>query len=181
MAAIVAIDAQGATFTQASVLPAQPPQAGTAQPTEADALTLVITESDAGHFAGWVRTGQTFDVLPPSTPLSGSLSPVCRFYGRPEAGLDSHFYSTSPAECQAVIDRFSAAWSYESGDVFVAYLPDPATGNCPLNTTPLYRVYDNRSDVNHRYTTSIDIRSQMINAGWMPEGDGLNAVAMCVL
>jgi hypothetical protein len=140
-----------------------------------------IAALDTGRFPGWVRTGQTFNVMPSATPLSESLSPVCRFYGRPEAGLDSHFYSASPTECQGVIDRFSNAWIYESGDVFVAYLPDPATGSCPSNTTPLYRVYDNRSDVNHRYTTSIDIRSQMINAGWLPEGYGLNAVAMCVL
>ena len=146
----------------------------TANPQEIAAL-------DAGHFPGWVRTGQTFKVLPSATPLSGSLSPACRFYGRPEAGLDSHFYSASAAECQAVIDSFSSAWMYESGDVFDAYLPDAATGNCPLNTMPLYRVYNNRPDVNHRYTTSIDVRSQMINAGWVPEGYGANAVAMCVL
>ena len=146
----------------------------TADPREIAAL-------DAGLFPGWIRTGQTFEVLPSATPLSGSLSQVCRFYGKPEAGLDSHFYSASLAECQAVVDRFSGAWVYESGNVFVAYLPDAATGNCPLNTTPLYRVYDNRSDVNHRYTPSIDTRSRMINAGWVPEGYGLNAVAMCVL
>jgi hypothetical protein len=142
---------------------------------------LEIAALDADRFPGWVRTGQTFNVLSSATPISGLLSPVCRFYGRPEAGLDSHFYSASPAECQAVIDRFSGAWAYESGDVLVAYLPDPETGSCPSNTTPLYRVYDNRPDVNHRYTTSINIRSQMINAGWLPEGYGLNAVAMCVL
>jgi hypothetical protein len=140
-----------------------------------------INTLDTGYFPGWVRTGQTLTVLPPTAPLSGSLSPVCRFYGKPEAGLDSHFYSAAPAECQAVIDQFSSAWIYESGNVFETYLPSATNGSCPENTMPVYRVYNNRQDVNHRYTTSINVRSQMINAGWVPEGYGGNTVAMCAL
>ena len=134
---------------------------------------------DANYFPGWVRTGQSFNVLPPSTVPSSDTSPVCRFYGKPEAGLDSHFYSAFPAECQAVIDRFPNAWLLESSDVFVVYLPAQSDGTCPGGTTPVYRVYDNRPDVNHRYMTSLSIRTKMIEAGWIPEGYGPDAVVMC--
>jgi hypothetical protein len=131
---------------------------------------------DNSVFPGWARTGQTFKAYPPS---DASHAPVCRFYGRPEAGLDSHFYSASIPECQAVIARFSNAWIYESGNVFTIDLPDLATGACAPTALPVYRLYNNRVDVNHRYTTSLALRAQMMNAGWIAEGYGALAVAMC--
>jgi len=134
---------------------------------------------DAGVHPGWTRTGQQFSVYPPSDSAPPH-SPVCRFYGRPEAGLDSHFYSASPVECQAVIAQFSNAWVLESNDVFAVVLPDATTGACSSGLLPLYRVYNHRADVNHRYTTSLAIRAQMIAAGWIAEGYGPQAVAMCV-
>jgi len=138
-----------------------------------------INVLDANYFPGWTRTGLSFNVLSPSTVPSTDISAVCRFYGKPEAGLDSHFYSAFPAECQAVIDRFSDAWILESSNVFMVYLPNDTDGACPGTTTPIYRIYDDRADANHRYTTSLFVRSQMIAAGWLPEGYGPNAVAMC--
>ena len=141
----------------------------TADSPEIDAL-------DNGVFPGWARTGQTFKAYPPS---DASHSPVCRFYGRPEAGLDSHFYSVSIPECQAVIARFSSAWIYESGDVFTLDAPDPADGACSPAALPVYRLYNNRADANHRYTTSLAVRARMMNAGWIAEGYGPLAVAMC--
>jgi hypothetical protein len=139
-----------------------------------------ILKLDTGVLAGWARTGQAFAVYPAADSTLPNHSPVCRFYGRPEAGLDSHFYSASPAECQAVIDRFSNAWIYESGDVFAVSLPSPADGSCAVGTLPLYRLYNNRADVNHRYTTSLVIQAQMVAAGWIAEGYGPHDVAMCV-
>lgn len=134
---------------------------------------------DTGVHPGWMRTGQQFNVYLPGDAASPH-SPVCRFYGRPEAGLDSHFYSASPAECQAVVARFSNAWVLESNDVFAVVLPDLASGACPSGTLLVYRVFNNRADVNHRYTTSLAIRAQMLAAGWIAEGYGPQAVAMCV-
>jgi len=139
-----------------------------------------IAKLDSGYFAGWTRTGQAFAVYAAQDSALPNHSPVCRFYGRPEAGLDSHFYSASPAECQAVIDRFSNAWIYESGDVFAVALPDPVSGACPAGTLPVYRLYNGRADVNHRYTTSTAIQAQMIALGWIAEGYGPGSVAMCV-
>ena len=72
------------------------------------ALPNEIAALDAGMFVGWQRTGLAFKVAAAGDTLPGS-TPVCRFYGRPEAGLDSHFYSASPAECAAVQQNFAGA------------------------------------------------------------------------
>jgi len=60
-------------------------------------------------------------------------------------------------------------------------LPDPATGACPSGDVPVYRVWNQRFDSNHRYTTSTAIRDQMIARGGVAEGYGPNAVALCAL
>jgi hypothetical protein len=138
---------------------------------------LEMSRLDFGYTWGWVRTGETFGVAP---AFKGTGAAVCRFYGLPAAGLDSHFYSASPAECDAVKQRFPGAWVFESSDVFGAGLPDTSDGSCPPGLRPLYRLYNNRGDSNHRYTTSESMRSQMIAKGWVPEGYGQTAVAMCV-
>ena len=44
---------------------------------------------------------------------------------------------------------------------------------------PVYRLYNNRADVNHRYTTSLSIRSDMIAKGYIREGYGPLGVVMC--
>jgi hypothetical protein len=132
---------------------------------------------DTGTFEGWTRTGQQWNVFPSGT---GGGTPVCRFYGRPEAGLDSHFYSGSPAECASVAARFATAWILESSNVFKAQLPNPGNGACPIATIPLYRVYNGRADVNHRFSTSRSLRDAMVAQGWIAEGYGDAAVALCV-
>ena len=143
-----------------------------------DPAEMALMDSD--HFHGWSRTGATFDALPPATSPVGGASPVCRFYGKPEKGLDTHFYSASAVECQQVGDRFPDAWIFESAAVFAVYLP-AIDGSCPPATVPLYRVYNNRRDANHRYSTSVATRDGMVARGWIAEGYGADAVAMCVL
>ena len=44
---------------------------------------------------------------------------------------------------------------------------------------PVYRVWDNRADTNHRYTTSVTVRQQMLAQGWIGEGYGPTQVIMC--
>jgi hypothetical protein len=48
-----------------------------------------------------------------------------------------------------------------------------------MGTAPIYRLYDNRPDANHRYTTDAQIRLAMIASGWIPEGYGPMGVVMC--
>jgi hypothetical protein len=153
----------------------------TANPVEIAAL-------DGGVFPGWVRTGQQFLVYQsdPASPGNSLLSPVCRFYGLPSVGLDSHFFSASPGECAAVAARWPDAWLLETSTAFYVFLPEPQyaypldPGACPFGTQPLYRLFNNRADINHRYTTSLTIRQQMLDAGWLSEGYGSLGVAMCV-
>ena len=132
---------------------------------------------DIGYFRGWKRTGDHWTVVAPGSGAS-ALTPVCRFYGRPEAGLDSHFYSASPAECADVERKFPTSWAKESDNVFEVYLPDPTTGACPADALPIYRYFNGRSDANHLFFT---IGLTILPAGWVVEGYGPPPlpVAMC--
>ena len=139
-----------------------------------------IQKLDSGAVVGWQRTGYSFWVWPDAATAPNGTSPTCRFYGRPEAGLDSHFYTASVDECNAVLARFSDAWILESPNFFYVYLPDTLTGECPQGTAPIYRLYDNRADADHRYIPFQNIDwLDNVGHGWVPEGYGPNAVVMC--
>jgi len=133
-----------------------------------------INALDSGHFPGWARTGRIFEAYPQATP---GASPVCRFYIPPAQG-DSHFYSASAAECAEVVARFPS-FIEESPNVMYIDLPDPTTGACPGADVPVYRMWDNRADSNHRYTTDPAVRAQMVAKGWIAEGYGPAQVIMC--
>jgi hypothetical protein len=139
-----------------------------------------IAKLDAGALPGWQRTNLSFKVFDPAANVAG-VSPVCRFYGKPEAGLDSHFYSASPAECAQVTLRYSDSWFAETDNAFGVWLPDLQTGQCPANSTPVYRSLNNRSDSNHRFTTDPVVHRSMIARGYIAEGYGAPPmpVAMC--
>ena len=139
-----------------------------------------IAKLDAGVFVGWQRTNESFNVFDPQTPVNGA-SPVCRFYGKPSAGLDSHFYSASPAECQDVRQRFAGVWVEESANAFGVWLPDIRTGQCPGDSVPVYRSWNNRADSNHRFTTNPAVQQAMLARGYVAEGYGPGPllVAMC--
>jgi len=138
------------------------------------ASSTEIADLDGGVHAGWVRTGLSFKAYGGST---AGANPVCRFYLPPAFG-DSHFYSASPAECAQVAAKFPG-FVYETPATFYVGLPDAATGACPAGWTPVYRVWDNRADTNHRYTTSATVRQQMLGQGWVGEGYGPLQVGMC--
>lgn len=146
----------------------------TANPAEMDLL-------DRGVTAGWTRTGEAFKVMFGETAQSSAKS-VCRFYGLPSAGLDSHFFSASMSECVDVLDRWPSQWLLETTDAFAVVTESPVS-TCSGSSQALYRLYNNRPDVNHRYTTSAATRDAMIAKGWILEGSGTPAVlgmAMCV-
>ena len=144
------------------------------------ALPAEIADLDAGAHVGWARTGYSFKVFDPATAVANA-SPVCRFLGRPEAGLDSHFYSASPAECADVLRLFANAWAEETDNAFGVYLPDTQSGQCPANSIPVYRSWNNRADSNHRFTTDANVQRTMLAKGYKAEGYGPGPlyVAMC--
>jgi hypothetical protein len=150
-----------------------------------------IDAIDSGRTTGWQRTGETFMVGGSAKTDLGIEyhyvgGPVCRYY-IPAAEGDSHFYSASQEECAAVRRQFPS-FVLESDAVFYAALPDITTGECSamaglldgdIPLAPVYRLWDGRQDANHRLTTSLAIRSEMIARGWLPEGYGPVGVVMC--
>lgn len=139
------------------------------------AASAEIGALDAGQFAGWSRTGQTFKVYPLNT---AGASNVCRFFSTSFAPKSSHFYTPFAAECGSV--RQNRDWQFEA-EVFAMKVPD-AVGSCAAGTVPLYRLYNNgRSGApNHRYVASMSVRSQMLSQGWISEGYGAQGVIGCV-
>lgn len=135
-----------------------------------------IRALDQGTQPGWARTGQSFFAFPVASATSGQ--PVCRYYGLPAAGLNSHFYSASANECAQVAASFPGAWLLEASDVFRIAVPS-SVGDCPAGTEPVYRLWNNRRDSNHRYTMNAGIREAMVAKGYVSEGYGPLGVAMC--
>ncbi len=139
------------------------------------AAPLEIAALDSGQFAGWARTGESFDVLALNEAASAN---VCRFWsGQTFAPKSSHFYTPFDWEC-AIVKGYPA-WQFE-GEVFAMMLADPF-GACAGGTIPLYRLYnDGKGNApNHRYTTSMAIRAEMLAQGWIAEGRGIGVIG-CV-
>jgi hypothetical protein len=128
-----------------------------------------IAGLDAGVFAGWARTGESFTVWTNGT----GLVETCRFFTIAFAPKSSHFYTANSAECDAV--GRDPTWRFEKVAFLVA-IPD-AGGQCPVGVR-LYRLYnDGRTGApNHRYTTRLAIRDQMIAQGFVPEDDATGCV-----
>lgn len=134
---------------------------------------------DAGALPDWQRTGRSIPVHARAPANPNSVQPVCRYYGLPYAGLDTHFFSAFPPECAHVVQAWPDQWILESQNAFHAFLPKTTNGECPNGTQPIYRFYNGRPDVNHRYTTSIAVAQDMSARGWIAEGWGPASVAMC--
>jgi hypothetical protein len=119
---------------------------------------------------GWHQTGQSFKVW--TTPNQGpsAVSPVCRFYGRPAGGPNSHFFTASVEECAIV--KNSPGWFYEGVGFYI--LPVGTNPRrCPAGYLSVNRAYNNRAaqnDSNHRFTTSDSTIREMGEDGWGVEG-----------
>ena len=114
--------------------------------------------------------------------LRGYLDGVCRFYIPAEHG-NSHFFSALPAECATVAALATTNPNYsgyveETAAAFFVATPFP-DGACAYKWTPVYRLWNQRADSNHRYTIDPAIKAQMIARGYVAEGVGADAVAMC--
>jgi uncharacterized protein DUF5666/uncharacterized protein DUF5648 len=130
------------------------------------ASTAEIAALDSGAFGGaWQRTGQTFNV--------GGTTAVCRFYGMPPRGPDSHFFTADPSECAFVMGQFSG-WTFEGH----AFATTPAVGGqCAPGLLPVNRFFNNPTsagEINHRFTVTQQAFDQTLAMGWINEG-----VVMC--
>jgi hypothetical protein len=136
-------------------------------------LPSEIAILDAGvQIKGWVRTGSTLRAY---TSAQAATSRICRFYIPPNLG-DSHFFGRGTAECNATAQS-NPSFTLEDAAFMHMFLPNQ--GVCPASTTPVYRVFSNRPDANHRYMTDRAVRDQMVARGWLAEGDGPDLVVMC--
>ena len=132
-----------------------------------------IAKLDAGvAIRGWERTGRTLKAFATAQP---GTSPVCRYYIPPGYG-DSHFYGRGAAECDATGANFPHL-TLEAREF--TYVVLPVNGECPDGLTPIYRVFSNRTDANHRYMDDRAVRAEMVARGWVVEGDGFDRVVMC--
>lgn len=120
---------------------------------------------DTGTLAGWTRTGYVFKGY--AVGAAQGL-PVCRFYGTPGTGPNTHFYTLDAREC-AILHAMPQTWTYE-GYVFQAVAALNAV--CPANLTVVSRFFNNGmgGQPNHRYTTSPVIAAELLDAGWVAEG-----------
>ena len=136
----------------------------TAFPEEAAAL-------DGGAFAGaWRRTGYAFAVWSADDP--GTVD-VCRFFGTPGVGPNSHFYTGIAPECAAL--RANPLWTYEAHRLSACACP-PTTHARRARVRSIGCTTTRRrsSQVNHRFTADGATYNAMRAAGWIGEG-----VAFC--
>lgn len=141
-------------------------------------LTAARSEIDnieaGGAGAGWMRTGYNFRAF--ATRAAPAYSnPVCRFYGTPGVGPNSHFYTGFPSEC-AYIQSTDPGWLFE-GWAFNVVMPE--AGICRQGFKPIFRAYNGLAalnDSNHRYTVDAFEYQRMLQAGWQPEGPVMCAV-----
>jgi serine protease len=137
---------------------------------------------DAGAAGpGWARSGlviKAYSLAKPPRPYGRTATlaaPACAFRFVNAAGPESWFYTTKPAECEAV--KGQPGWRYE-GTAFHAARVD-AAGRCPPGQLVVQRAYNNgaaRGELNHRFTTSDSTLREMVRRGWVDEGP-----AMCAL
>jgi hypothetical protein len=147
------------------------------------ALQPDIDALDSGRIAGWTRTGLSFKVFPTALAGGAGVNGVCRYLIPPQHG-DSHFFSASPGECAAVANKIGVDPNYsgyilETASAFFIALPNTTTGACPFGTVPVFRLFNNRADANHRYTADPAVQAAMVARGYIAEGYGPSATIMC--
>jgi len=108
---------------------------------------------------GWTRTGVTWNAWanPGDDP---NAVPVCRFFGTPGRGPNSHFYTADANECALV--KQNPGWTFEA---IAFYIEVPNNGACAnAATTPVYRSFYPGADVsqsNHRFLSDLTMFERM--------------------
>jgi len=161
---------------------------GDALPRRPAAPTIDVTEfhnardgqyfitGDAGEIAlldggklgpDWSRTGASFKAWPKDASAIGAL-PVCRFFGTPGIGPNSHFYTAYAHECGIV--RNDSHWM-EEGVTFRARLP--VGGVCDAGDVTVSRLFSAGATTTasrHRYVVDAATADAMQAQGFVLEG-----------
>jgi hypothetical protein len=107
---------------------------------------------------GWTRTGVTWSAWA-NAGDSATAVPVCRFFGTPGKGPNSHFYTADANECAVV--KQNPGWTFEA---IAFYIEVPQLGACKAGTTPVYRSFYPGADVsqsNHRFLPDLTMSEHM--------------------
>ena len=132
----------------------------TANPAETAILDANI------QFPGWQRTGVAFSAYANAGDSVDAL-PVCRFFGTPGVGPNSHFYTADANECE--ITKKNPDWIFEA---IAFYIPLPAVsgifaGACPGTAQTVYRSFYPgaiKSESNHRFLPDLTMHEHMAGA-----------------
>ncbi|MFO1305474.1 MAG: DUF1800 family protein [Burkholderiales bacterium] len=119
---------------------------------------------------GWTRTGVTFNVWRTADDDPTAV-PVCRFFGTPGVGPNSHFYTADAAECATV--KANPNWTYEA---IAFHVEVPQGGACKPGTEAIYRSFypgANVSQSNHRFLPDLTMHQKMASSST------LEGVVMC--
>jgi len=111
--------------------------------------------------ADWQRTGQRFATHRTDSTVGAEM---CRFWGNDGAAINTHFYSTLPADCAAVRAQ---PWARDEGIVMRAQTL--AGGACPADTEKVIRFF-NQSTINHRYIGESLLARTTLGPGWVSDG-----------
>jgi uncharacterized protein (DUF1800 family) len=136
----------------------------TAYPEEAASLDQGVVVK------GWTRTGVTWSAWA-NPGDSATAVPVCRFFGTPGIGPNSHFYTADAAECALV--KKNPLWTFEA---IAFYIDTPTGAACQSGTTPIYRSFYPGADVsqsNHRFLPDLTMFEHMAGSSI------LEGVVMC--
>jgi hypothetical protein len=137
--------------------------------TGAGEINSILT---GGAGPGWELTGEAFKAYPqmPSDAFT-AVAPVCRFYGVPAGGPNSHFFTVDADEC-ALVKR-NGGWFYEGIGFYILPAGPQGPGACPFGMLQVNRAYNNgfiTNDSNHRFSTSDSTMREMGRKGWTVEG-----------
>jgi Protein of unknown function (DUF1800)/Repeat of unknown function (DUF5648) len=130
-----------------------------------------VAALDAGQpVAGWVRTGVAWNAWKGAGERVAAV-PVCRFFGTPGVGPNSHFYTADAAECATV--KQNPDWTYEA---IAFHIEVPQGAACASGNEPIYRSFypgANKSQSNHRFLPDLTMHQNMAAASI------LEGVVMC--
>ena len=123
-------------------------------------------------FPDWGRTYKgAFHAFAPGAPSPKTVEPVCRAFSRYPSGVNTHRYMTAGDAqgmgCSELLaPSYGGTWIVESYDVFHVDVPDTATGACNPGEVPIYRLMKDGDAGHQRYTTSAQVRADMVARGY---------------
>src|SRR4029453_6910479 len=103
-----------------------------------------------------------------------SAVPVCRFFGTPGIGPNSHFYTADAYEC--ALTKQNPDWIFETIAFYIPLPTVPGTGSCLGATQPVYRSFYPgavKAESNHRFLPDLTMHEKMAGSSI------LEGIVMC--